>query len=311
MRRKFAAAVLICGLIALSACVKEADDRAIGIYHRSREESELFKIADVVPPDEENAVEFAFSELLAENDRYYSPLPEGTRMLSYELQNGELTLRLSDDYGKADAIGRVIADYSLTLTLCALSGVEALTLFSGELCVARGLTPDDVVLSAGGASNSRIRLYYPDSGGRYLKAVYVEIGEDEPFLERRVMELLREAPKDSGLRPALPENVELLTVSTDESGICSIHLSAGFYENKPESAEEERVIIYSIVNSLCSLSKVKAVQFLADGKAPDYFLYIALDKPLTMDGSLVGLPPQAEVEPDEDIIYEEAGLIQE
>ena len=57
----------------------------------------------------------------------------------------------------------------------------------------------------------------------------------------------------------------MLSGRVDE-GICYVNLSQAFLEERPQSLQEQKNVVYSIVRSLCSLSDVQAVQIAVEGE---------------------------------------------
>lgn len=56
-----------------------------------------------------------------------SPFPSGTYVRSWTLQDGVLTVDVSENYGDLSGIDLTIADYCITLTMCQLEDVDSVT----------------------------------------------------------------------------------------------------------------------------------------------------------------------------------------
>lgn len=54
-----------------------------------------------------------------------SPFPAGVRLLSWSLEEGQLHLDLSEQYGGLTGVDLTLADSCITLTFCGLEGVES------------------------------------------------------------------------------------------------------------------------------------------------------------------------------------------
>ena len=85
--------------------------------------------------------------------RRASPVPDGVRLLDWELEEGCLHLDLSEQYGSLTGVDLTVADACLTLTLCQVEGVESVyvTVEGNEIPYRsiQQLTLEDVLLSTG------------------------------------------------------------------------------------------------------------------------------------------------------------------
>lgn len=83
-----------------------------------------------------------------------------------------------------------------------------------------------------------------------------------------VDELIKGPSADSGLKRTIPVGTkQKAKVKIDtETRIATVDLSKEFVENHPGGKAEERMTIYSIVNSLTELKEIEKVQFLIEGK---------------------------------------------
>lgn len=115
-------------------------------------------------------------------------------------------------------------------------------------------------------------LYFPNRSGKALVSVTRAMGqEDVRLAESRVAELLigPRSSDSSGVTYAFP-----LTVSEDDllngyvSGSCAyVSFSKAFAEAcKHISPQEERMMVYSIVNTLTSMENIHQVQFLVEDR---------------------------------------------
>ncbi|WP_425806892.1 GerMN domain-containing protein [Desulfitobacterium sp. Sab5] len=112
------------------------------------------------------------------------------------------------------------------------------------------------------ATSVKVTLYFPapDASGLVPVERTVTVANDE--IIKAMFSELSNPP--SGLEPALPKGTELLS-ATVKDGIATINLSKQFKSNFSGGATGEQLILYSIVDTLTTLSNVKSVQFLLDG----------------------------------------------
>ena len=95
-----------------------------------------------------------------------------------------------------------------------------------------------------------------------------------------MLEGLLAGPQDEGLVSLLPQDVELRGVRVDDE-VCYVDFSGVLLDHVPESQEEQRLVVYSIVNSLCSLDTVEKGQLTQYGSIPT-------GEPLAADSTLTG-----------------------
>ncbi|WP_434511416.1 GerMN domain-containing protein [Desulfitobacterium sp. AusDCA] len=112
------------------------------------------------------------------------------------------------------------------------------------------------------ATSVKVTLYFPapDASGLVPVERTVTVTNDE--IIKAMFSELSNPP--SGVEPALPKGTELLS-ATVKDGIATINLSKQFKSNFSGGATGEQLILYSIVDTLTTLSNVKSVQFLLDG----------------------------------------------
>ena len=131
----------------------------------------------------------------------------------------------------------------------------------------------------------KLTLYFPNSDATGLVATdrTVTLNDDE-VIKAMFNEL---ANPPSGLEKPLPQGTSLLNASVSSDGVATINLSKEFQKNFSGGSAGEEMTIYSIVNTLTTLSNVHSVQFLLEGKKLDGILgNLATDTPLKPDISL-------------------------
>lgn len=230
-------------------------------------------------------------------------LPEGVDVLGWTLENGVVTLDLSPSFLDEPDMTRTVAAMCAALTLCQLDEADAVTVTSGGQTVFAGLMPEDAFLedTESDPYTRRLRLYFPDGNGRYLISEYHSLTLDEDTSpERYVIEELLRGPNNGELSGVMPEGTRLLSCATGEDGVCTVDLSGEFYENRPDTALGERLVLYAVVNSLTALPGVDSVRFLREGQAPGTYLYRSLDAPLERYDEAVGpvSVPKGEIDAD-------------
>ena len=214
-------------------------------------------------------------------------IPPDTRLLDWRVEDGIAQVDLSQPYGDLVGVDRTLADYGIVLTLSQLEGVDGvrITVNGGAPGGDDGgvLYPEDVVFS--GVEEEPVELsaalYFRRSGtqelGYELRVFQIT---EESDAAATVLEALLAGPQDSGLTALLPQGLEVRSVRV-ENGVCYADLSAGLLESVPDSPEEQELVVYSIVNTLCSLDTVDGVELLVEGESLERYGQLELDGPLS------------------------------
>ena len=224
-----------------------------------------------------------------------SPFPSGARLLGWQLdEDGLLWVDLSESYGSLTGIALTVADYCLTLTLSQAEGVERVVItVSGRTISYRyrqELDPSQVVLS--GVEDTPVEvsavLYFPRSGGRGLgfESRTFQLTEEDVLVDVVARALLG-GPEDSDLTRAIPDSVQLYSASL-EDGVCVLNFSQALLDDMPDQADQQTLLIYSIVNTMGNLDSVDSVLFQVEGETLSAYGSVDLSAPLEPDFGLVG-----------------------
>ena len=297
-----AAALLIC-LLFLSGCVRtatsDADSRTLNIYRLadSGTGSDLLQAeACVLRASERANVETALSlfSSASQNRTLLCALPEGVEILSWTVTEGIVTVELSDAFALLEGMEQTVPAFALVLTLCELENVDAVTILSDGETLFRKLSADDALSGDEDTDphTRRLRLYFADESDTWLVSEYHTVTmADTEAPERYVVEELLRGPNDSTLRSVIPTGTTLRSCTVD-NGVCTVDLSSEFTQTIPDSAGEQRLLLWSLVNSLTALTDVEQVQILCDGQGPGIWGYYDLDQPRESCPEAVG-PPSA------------------
>lgn len=308
---------LVCFMF--SACSFTADDSAstekpdeISIYRLVKEDNrrsgeELIRPETVKINAEADALHEVLAYIVSEpkDDELESPLPSRTEILSYSLSGSAIILNMSEEYHELSGMKKTVANACITLTLCQLSEVDAVSVYVEGEEVSQKLTTDDVILydMETNPYEKQLKLYFADSEGKFIAPEYHSLTiSKETSIERVVMEELLRGPYDKELRNAIPEGTELISLNVKD-GVCTVNLSEEFYNNRPETAREERLAIYSVVNSLTSLGTVNSVLILIDGQTCDRYVYRSLAEPLSRNEAAVGPVHSGLGDEEIDLVY--------
>ncbi len=294
--------IFLLPLLLLAACghtkAGEGEGKSVAVYYAALQPydngasvvGESHTLSNTAEPVEE-LMTLLFGK--PESSRLTSPIPDGVSLTEWSMEEGVLHLELSEAYGGLSGIDLTIADYCITLTLCQLDEVRSVIIsVDGDLLPSRyyqALRSSDVLLSAMEDDPVFLAadLYFPSADGRGL------IMEQRDVLagggikrSAAVVNALIEGPKTEDLSSLMPEGVDLLSTEV-ANGICYVNLSVAFGEAPIAAEKEGALLLYSIVNTLGSLSGVDEVQLLIEGEAPAFYGGVPTLKPLEPDFSLL------------------------
>lgn len=131
----------------------------------------------------------------------------------------------------------------------------------------------------------KLTLYFPNSNATGLIPTNRTVTVNDQEVIKTMFKELETPP--SGLEKPLPQGTTLISAAVKD-GVATINLSKEFKKNFGGGSAGEQMTIYSIVNTLTTLSNVHSVQFLLDGKKQDGILgNLATDTPLKRNESLI------------------------
>ncbi|MDE7218943.1 MAG: GerMN domain-containing protein [Oscillospiraceae bacterium] len=296
MNKKTACALLALLLLAACAAPSQPEDGEDGalIYYLAPEEEARGgdRIQAVREPlalpegaDDQEIARAVVERLLAgpSGGELTSPLPEGTELLSLELQDRTAHVDLSDELRELSGVALTLADYCLTLSLTALESVRAVRITVHGRAV--GHQPKqvfyerDVLLSDMDdvLQTVEVGLYFLDANGALAEERRtLSLYEGQTLAETLVAALL-EGPEDRELRRAIPEGFAVNYVRV-ENGICTVSLPAAALESLPEDEESQRMILWSLAESLYSIDAVEEIRLLADGEEMKLFGQVPVEQ---------------------------------
>ncbi len=227
-----------------------------------------------------------------DSDKLTSPFPAGLRLRSWELEEGRLHLDLSEEYDRLSGVDLTLADACLILTFSQMEEVESVyvTVEGRELPYRsiQQLSAGDILL-AGGADEPMamgIDLWYLRTGGQALGVERRQIVKTaDQTLVQAVLAAWAEGPEREGLRSCLPEGGEIRSVELRD-GVCVVDLSQSYMDGLPSAEKTAALTVYALVNTLCELDGVEAVQLYVEGGPAPAAGGLPLDRALIQDVSL-------------------------
>lgn len=284
-------AAALLGLTAACAARSETEEDGLLLWFSAPGELQSWEVSAALgscPYEGEDSVPALLSALLAgppADSGLESQIPQGARMVNWSVENRVALVKLSEEYNALTGIDRTIADYCIVLTLCQLPDVDGVRLSAGENGEGRLLRAGDAIFS--GAEEEPVdvtaALYFQRAGSLTLgyELRVFRLTEDEAPA-KAVLEALISGPEDEGLSALLPPELTVRTAWVDD-GVCYADLSAELLVSPPESAEEQELVISSLVETLCSLDKVEQVQLLVEGEPLTSYGGLDLSGPLSSE----------------------------
>lgn len=285
------AAILLAGMLAaaLAACAVQEEGDGLRLWFAAsgvQQTAQASQALDTCPFLGEETVPALMEGLLAGpggDTGLASPIPQGVELAGWSVDGRTAQVELSGPYGELAGIDRTLADACITLTLTQLGGVDAVRILCGG---GRGdwrvLRAEDVLFS--GAEEEPVdvpaTLYFRRVGGDTLGSELrvFRLTEDETPA-KAVLEALAAGPEDSGLEALLPPDLAVLSAGLDD-GVCYANLSADLLENMSGDRAGQELVVWSIVETLCSLDKVEQVQILVEGQLLERYGGVELPGPL-------------------------------
>lgn len=285
--KKWLSLALAVLLLASCAVQDEPEDQASGtlIYYLAPEDdarggdrirSSREDLALPEDADDLTRARAVTERLLEGSAGLLSPLPEGTELLGLEIRDRTAYVDLSEELRELHGVELSLADYCLTLSLTELEGVRAVAVTVRGRAV--GQQPKqifyqrDVLLSDMDdlLQTVEVTLYFPDADGALTPERRVlSLYEGQTLAEALVAALL-EGPENRELQSAIPDGFAVNYVRVD-SGTCYVSLPAASLELLPAEESEQRMILWSLADSLYSIDSIEEIRLLADGEALELF----------------------------------------
>lgn len=211
-----------------------------------------------------------------EDGSAFSPLPSDVSLLSIEVRDQTAHVDFSGEIRNLSGVDLALADYCLTLSLTALDSVQAVTITAQGRPV--GQQPKqvfyerDILLSdmEDILQTVEVQLYFLNADGaltaeRRMLSLY----EGQTLADTLITALL-EGPENRELIRAVPEGFAVNYVRV-ENGVCYVSLPASSLALLPEDEQSQRMILWSLADSLYSIESVDEIRLLADGEELEYF----------------------------------------
>ncbi len=295
MKRKSWIVGLILALLLSAGCKENPEptlwEGDILVYYPDKEETGL--TTEWYVSEEEEGIELATELLLKlrvpSTEGYAAAIPESVATPEVFIEaSGLATLSFDESYGTVSGIREVLMRAAIVKTLCQTDNIDSVEfyvagqpLMNSERMPVGIMKDTDFIDSTGPEATYyqylHAKIYYTDKEGTSLLASNLKI----PYIgsesaEKIVLQQLISGPVAEDMYPVLPDNVEVLSVSTKDR-VCTVDFSKEFLDKLPEVSEE--IVIYSVVNTLAELPDIYQVQFLVEGKQEKLYQKMDLSIP--------------------------------
>ncbi|MCI9086551.1 MAG: GerMN domain-containing protein [Clostridia bacterium] len=257
---------------------------------------------------ENREIKYHYSQDLAENvvealskgpkDRRLTRIVERkTRLISLTgVETGDVVVNFSREFITGDNTKDLLAVYAVVKSLCALDCVssvkvviEGRDISTGDGSIIGYLTDRDINLPTDTYTSEMrdVMLYFPKKDGSLLarEARTIKVTDQQPIAQYIINELIK-GPVSEDLTASLNSGTVLLSVDTSDN-ICFVNFKSSFLDKNSGSADKEKMVIYSIVDSLTEIDNIERVQFLMDGKKVNNFGNINIGSMFGRDESII------------------------
>lgn len=276
MKRIFAGALALALLLSACALLPGQEETGVALYFRTVGGESAVDAEYRGGTAEETAVPELVQMLLdgpEDSQSFASPFPSGVRLRNWTLEDGRCTLDFSEQYGALSGVSLTIADACIALTLGQLPQVEWVVVKVEGLPVSfraiQNLSVQDILLTDNETEPVSVnhRFYFPlaDLSGLKGEERQVRRGENDTLLAAVLRDYFAGPGDGQGaLTSLLPEGTQLLD-ATVKNGVCYLDLSAEFVRNAPAGKSRQRLLLYSLVNTLGELKNITAVRIRVEG----------------------------------------------
>lgn len=283
-----------------SACGKKGE--RYNVYFKSKQENKLSSEERFVGSElsAKNIAKLLISEMEKgpQSEKNERLLPKGTKLLSIAVKNEVATLNFSGNYSNADGVDALLLRFSVVNTLCNIDGIKGVVIQvegKGEVSSVTGkeigvLTLSDIALDVNDAELGKketMVLYFPaENGDSLIKEMRTVEVQNTLSAEKTVVSELMKGPKNEDAKASIPEGTKLIGIETKDN-VCFVNFSSDFISRSGTSSLETSLTLYSVVNSLCEIENVKAVQILINGETGLEFGNYVLDIPYEVNEDIV------------------------
>lgn len=269
------------------------------IYYLDKEENGLVSVG--YTGEEKEGIEMArqfLSELQRDqsNKEMVNAIPNNISINGFDILEQVLTVDFSEGYHYMNREKELLCRGAIVLTLSQIKGVQYVSFtINGEPLMIDGEMVEAMNASSfssdlGGRDSVKnsesFTLYFANEKGTALKQYTIQ-GADYSGMSREeyVIQKLISGPSKSGYTSTLPKKIQVNSVITVDN-ICYIDFEDNFLTE--QSIVSNKLVIYSIINSILELTDIHKVQITVNGESDVYYHEdINLNKPMERNLDLV------------------------
>ena len=288
------AAVTACCVLSLCSCRNRDESGVFLVYYTNMAQDDIVYKSYQVDGFESMSPKELTDELLyrmfstdVEADQLCSAKPENVTIKEYHINDGQIIFDFDGNYLELTNVQEILLRAALVLTLIQEPDISQVvfTVDGEPLKDSNGREIGsmsagnfvNILLSEEGMlkQETDLTLFFTDeTGTRLIPAKYhFTINNSNTSMEEYMLQQLKAGPAIEGTYPTMSSDVEILSVVTSDY-VCYVNFGSNFLEQEQPASDE--ILIYSIVNSLCTLTYVNSVQFLVNGSS-DVVLHTVTD----------------------------------
>ena len=177
------------------------------------------------------------------------------------------------DFSKDYEDTSILTTYAVIKTLSQFPDIEDVKVtVNGKAVLSEGsLKGEDINLESDDDCLAGMNLYFANKKKTRLVREYrkISISDTQPVEQYIVGELIN-GPKNENNSTLLSQDTGVISVETTD-GTCYVNFKQDFISKNASNSNVDKLIIYSLVNSLTEREHIKNVQFLIEGKKTERF----------------------------------------
>lgn len=276
--------ILVAAVIVYIRYDKTTDKMSVDLYYINQDGTSIVaKTQTIRYKNDEDLIREALEKLKKSGSSNLGAImPKETQIKAIELSGGFLTVHFSDEFLKEDSSRNVLNVYAVVKTMCSTGRATSVkVLVNGEPIKNREGEPLEFISASDinleteeyVSEMREVKLYFADTSEKKLvcETRTIKITDQQPIEQYIINELIK-GTKNKDMKSLLSGKTALVSVDIDED-VCYLNFKSEFLADNAGSDTHEKLVIYSIVNSLTELDlhTIARVQFYMDGKRVEKF----------------------------------------
>ena len=289
--------IFITILFFIISSIKQDNIKKINIYYYDKLNSNILPEYRKFDIKESSVVQDIFNELksLTKNSNLKPIIPNDVQLIDYRIEGNTLIINLSKEYNNLSDIDKVIFKVGFLWTVTELDFIKnvkisvenkEIILNNNVMVLNRNNTILNPFISPHRIKQEKITLYFANNKNKLVKETIKTDFKQNKSMEIQIVEELINGSKSKKNVKVIPSETKIRNIKT-EDGICYIDLNSEFINKMQGSEEQQKLAIYSIVNSLTELSHISKVQFLIDGEKVGKIKNIDISNPIGYNAKIV------------------------